>query len=91
YELFWKMCKFNQADFSADKSCGFIHAEIIAKHVTTHLKNIHMAKKDSTSSGNNSSSSSSSSGQSRTTRPNTTSSLQTFNKQVKINDSKKNK
>ena len=37
---FEKYSKFNQADFSADKSCGFIHAEIIAKPLATTMKKI---------------------------------------------------
>ena len=50
-----------------------------------------MAKKEENSTSNNGSTSSSSSGQSRATRPNTTSSLQTFNKHIKKSDTKKSK
>lgn len=37
---FEKYSKFNQADFSADKSCGFIHAEIIAKPLAASQKKL---------------------------------------------------
>ncbi len=40
---FEKYSKFNQADFSADKSCGFIHAEIIAKPLYTIPKKMKKA------------------------------------------------